>query len=267
MPAWGWCLAVGCYGGSPNSQSLCFSWASIGLVESAPAWAHRFLGWFAFLNLVYHFPPLFSAIAVLSTRPEAWGTELANASFLRVMTEGETLAQTAHFLLASVAVTAALQMLLAQQRLKGRALLDGGAPSGSPTTADAAAAERLVIWGARWVLAVTLLQGVVGLTVLLWLPATAQDALLGGDWLGTGLFATAIFGMLGLLHHFSAVAFGDLEPASTRRSVALLLLVIFCMVGARQRGRQLAVAAHQQQAAAATPGQSFPQVSSADLLS
>lgn len=225
-------------------------WAGWGRM---PRWAHRLFGWLAWLNVVYHFPVLFASVAVLSTRPEVWGDELGYKAFLQVMAEPAALARTVHFLLASIAVTGGLQMLLAQRRL--RQLGNEVSDNEEPDSAEVSLLRRLVVWGARWGLAASLVQGGVGLWVLLALPAASQDALLGGDWLGTGLFGTAIFAMLGLLHHLLAVGMGDLEPGATRRAVGLLVLVVVLMVGARQRGRQEAFAANDRHAARPTPAQ------------
>ena len=182
-------------------------------------WLHAGIGLLAATDLIYHFPPLFAAIAVLETRPELWGRELAYTEFLKLLVEPETLARLVHFLLASIAVTGALVMYYSLGMRRREAEEDAG---------------RVAAWGGRLALAPTLLQLAAGVYLLMALPQADRARLLGGDWLAASLLAVSLLATLGLLHHLAAVSLGDAGRREVVRSLALMGLTVLLMVGARQ---------------------------------
>lgn len=186
----------------------------------AGGWGEATLLILAGTNFVYHFPPLFAALAVLSTRSEIWGQQ---ASFVRLLIDAEALARTIHFLLASVAVTGAWLLVCALRREH----LDHGS----------AAWQRMAVWGAWLALLPTTLQLLAGVALIAVLPDASRDSLLGQDLLATTLFAASLLATVGLLHRLTAVAFGDMTRTGMTVAVVLILIVVVLMVGARHRAR------------------------------
>ena len=70
-------------------------------------WWQWLLGWLAATNLMYHFPPLFAMISVLSARPHEW---TGDVRFIVWMFEPEVVARTLHFVLASIAMSGLVVM-------------------------------------------------------------------------------------------------------------------------------------------------------------
>jgi len=184
-------------------------------------WLRRILGLLAATNLAYHFPLLFIAIGVYSTRALS---ELVN--FRAALVDPEIFSQFVHHLLASVAVTGVAMMVYALWLERARR--------------PEVDVQRTAIWGGRVALIPTLMQWLAGLYVLLELPARAREGLLGGDTLGTCLFGAALLGVIVLMHRLASVAFGETERRNLIGSIALMLLVVLTMVGARHRARQAA---------------------------
>jgi hypothetical protein len=185
-------------------------------------WLHAGLALLAATDLVYHFPPLFAAIAVLERNPALTRDELSYAEFLRVLTHRETLARTAHFLLASVAITGTMVLADAARLLRQQA------------TGDAAG---LAAWGARVALAAVVLAMLAGLFLLVELPAAERSRLLGGQWLATLFLAAGIVAAVGLLHYLMAVSLGETSRSALLAVVGLMGLVLLLMVAARQQAR------------------------------
>lgn len=182
-------------------------------------WFRRLLGLLAATNLAYHFPLLFIAIGVYSTRAM---TEMVN--FRAALVDPEIFSQFVHHLLASVAVVGVAMMGCAlRMERAGRSADD---------------VRRVAIWGGRVALVPTLLQWLAGVYVLLELPARSRSGLMGGDVLGTCLFGAALLGVIVLMHRLAGVAFGDTERRNLIASMALMTIVVITMVGARHRARQ-----------------------------
>jgi hypothetical protein len=182
-------------------------------------WLRRTLGLVAATNLAYHFPLLFIAIGVYSTRALS-----ETINFRAALVDPEIVSQVVHHLLASVAVVGVAIM--------GCALLMERA--GRPTED----VRRVAIWGGRVALAPTLLQWLAGLYVLVELPERSRAGLLGGDVLGSCLFGGALVAVIVLMHRLAGVAFGETERRNLIGSMALMALVVVTMVGARHRARQ-----------------------------
>jgi len=212
---------------------LVFSWACLGVArwlarrQAAAGFDSCFSARFALTalagtNLVYHFPPLFSAIGVLSTRPETWG---GTANFLSLLSDSEVLARTLHHLLAALAVTGAAIMLGA---LRWR------------TAEESDDRRRVAASGARIALAASAAQLLAGLHLLFQLPASSRERLMGGDMLTGLLFAAALLVTVTLLHRLAAIAFGDAQPRGIVFTALLIALVMLLMATTRHRTRNAA---------------------------
>ena len=211
---------------------LVFSWACLGGAlalarrQAAAGFDGRFslrfaLAALAGTNLAYHFPPLFSAIGVLSTRPGAAG----EVRFTALICDAEVLARTLHHLLAALAVVGAAIMLGA---LRWR------------TAEEADDRRRAAGWGARIALAAVAGQLLAGLHLLFQLPALSRDRLMGDDMLAGLFFAAALLATVMLLHRLAAIAFGDVTPRGIVVAAFLIAMAVLLMTAARHRTRNAA---------------------------
>jgi hypothetical protein len=171
-------------------------------------------------NLAYHFPPLFAAIGVLSTRPAGFGHEVR---FVALLADPEILARTLHHLLAALAVAGGAIMVGA---LRWKAADEGDAR------------RRVAAWGGRIALAAVAGQLLAGLHLLFELSPAARQSLMGEDARASLLFAAALLTTVVLLHRLAAISFGDGEPRQIVLSAILIGLAMLLMVAARHRTRQ-----------------------------
>jgi hypothetical protein len=193
--------------------------------RSAGRWWHASLAFLAATNTIYHFPPLFSAIGVLSTRPEMWNRpELDRSAFLALLRDPETLSRTAHFILASFAVTGVMLLARASRLAKQ-----------PETEADAA---RMTIWGGWLALVPTVIQLLSGLWLLFSSPAPLQTALTGGELGTTMLFGISLLAAFGLLPALASAAFGAAGRKERFRAMVFLAVTILSMVAARHLAHQ-----------------------------
>ncbi|HWC89701.1 MAG TPA: hypothetical protein VG433_08600, partial [Pirellulales bacterium] len=209
----------------------------------ARPWLQGILAVLAATDLAYHFPPLFSMLALLASRPELADVELTSQVNRSLMLDPQIMAMVLHVWLAATAVTGASVMLLVAGRLPtvaqappAAALANSiaAAPAGS---APDAAAQGIARMAAGWALGATVLQLPVGVWVLLTLPDRGQSALLGSDMVATLLFVASLAAVLGLLHHLAAVALGDALRGQVRRAAGLMLAVVLLMTAALDRTR------------------------------
>jgi hypothetical protein len=185
-------------------------------------------------NLLYHFPPLMVALGTVAVRPELVPESVITRDVFRsLMVRPEIVAQSVHFALASLAVSGLAVMLVVARRR--RSLQSQSAETNF--TADADRAGRLIRAGAMIALAASLVQLVVGVWVLLELPLRVRHALIGDDWLATGLFFAAIVGTFGLLHALAVAGLGETSDGSVRRCAALMLAVTVLMTGVLETAR------------------------------
>ncbi len=180
-------------------------------------------------NLMYHFPPLFVVVAKLGSG------ELAQVGqddlpFMRLAWQGEALALTVHFWLASLAVAGMMLALIVTRWTVS-------------DDAESAAAARLAVWGGRLALVPTLLQIPVGLWIMMRLPPLRQGQLMGRDLLGSALLAGGVLASLWLMHLLVGLAVGEARRQAVRRSAVLLLIVVLLMTGALRRSRIVGQAA------------------------
>jgi hypothetical protein len=191
-------------------------------------------------DLMYHFPPLFAMLNLLSARSADGDALLTSALYRRLLFEPEVVAMVLHVWLAAIALAA-----VAVMRLAIRATSAPGSP------------PAIVPLAARAALGVSLLQLPVGLWVMFTLAPRSQAALMGSDLPGTLLFVAAIVAVFGLLHHLAAAAYGDADPATmgaqVKRSTLLVLLVVLLMTAALDRSRGRTGPAEAAPLATATP--------------
>lgn len=173
-------------------------------------------------NTVYHFPSLFTVLAVLSTRISA-GEE----RFVSLLIDPEVIARIAHFALASFAVGGAMLAALAAARRFETADDDEVAP-------PMFALQRN---GALIALIATLLQWPVGILVVLQLPEASRDALMGQNAVVTVLFAISLCAVVMLMHRMAAAAFGRVSPAEMRSLLLWLGITIMLMTAVRHFSR------------------------------
>lgn len=192
--------------------------------KSCPAlyWLHRLLALLAATNLLYHFPPFFTAVAIASGDPSLADGPIHADTFKQIRFSPQTWVLTVHHWLAAVAVTG-VQLLAAPVLL--------------PHQGNEVREPGISILGARLALGATLLQFVVGPMIFSFLPGNLQLALLGRDPLVMSMFAVSLLLTLLLVYRLITAS---VEPSSRADAVliaALLLAVIFLMTGTLDRVR------------------------------
>jgi hypothetical protein len=197
--------------------------SSIGETRPRGRWWHRLLAILASTNVLYHFPPFFTMLSLMSMRPELQAASLDRSLYVELFTDAETLARVTHHWLSSVTTSAVALMLLASRH---SAVPPPGKHDVSSTTFAACIA-----------LFATILQLPVGMWLLFVSPTSAQSQLLGGDATSTVLFVTAILSMVLLMQHLAAVALGDTSKSATLKSALFLLIVLLLMSGVLHRAR------------------------------
>jgi hypothetical protein len=206
--------------------------------ERLPRPVHRLLALLAATNVLWHFPPLFAMVTVISTRAELWGQPLEYGRLLQMLADGETLSRVVHVLLAGVAVVGVTWMHLA-------ARLGGGSDE------QRAATQRLAAWGARVGLSATAAQVLSGAVLLMALPGPAQARLLGGDLWATLLLASGAVAIIPLAHALTAAALGDTSRRLVAQCAAWMAVVFLLMFAAGHRQRTLNYGEPPRRAAAA----------------
>jgi hypothetical protein len=193
--------------------------------ENPSTWlsiARSFLLFVAATNLLYHFPTLFfNGQRLLDTGSNRGA--LSNAEFRTMLLTGETPALAVHVALASVAVAGlALAHLALRWERTGR-------------NDDA---QWVAISGARWALGATLLQLPVGLWVLVSLPTTMQNELVGSNPLGLVVFASGLVAALWLTRELVTISMGEWQRAGIIRAMLGMLLTITLMTASHDIARQ-----------------------------
>ena len=177
---------------------------------------HHLLALLASTNLLYHFPPLFLAVSMLSA--VSGPLESLDASgFLRMMIDPEVLARWLHHAIAAIAATGCYLMLLR---------VSGSQPGGS---VDEKAVLRPAVVGGRIALAATLLQIPIGLWVLLEVPQTWRDRMLGGDLVATAYFVGSMLVAFGLLHLLATASLGETSRPKVLATAFVFFLVVLFM--------------------------------------
>lgn len=193
----------------------------------ATRWLATLLG---FLNLTYHFPPLFVMLGVLSTRPELWGR---NLKFTMLLGDVEVLARVAHHWFAALAVT-------------GMAISATGLRRGET-------AQRAIVWGSRLAASALVCQLLTGLWLVVSMPAGSQQMLLGDDAMAALLFGGSLLITFLTLPRLAAAAFGESDRRAATLNLALVLSIVLLMTAARHRTRSLLLARGAHRPASAQP--------------
>lgn len=178
----------------------------------------------ASLNLLYHFPPLFSMMAGVATGEFQVRQGVDSATFRHLLVEGEVLALTMHFTLASFAVASMVLVVFGAGLIKSTATSRPGA-----------------ICGARTALVTTVAQIPVGIWLLMQLPTGVQSQLLGADPLSATLLVSGLMATFWLMHQLAAVAFGDVSAPAVRRATAAMIIVVLLMTGVLRRGKAMGI--------------------------
>jgi hypothetical protein len=192
---------------------------------------HRALAVLASTNVLYHFPTLFTIISALSMRPQLAELPLDAPLFRRMLVQGEVVSRVVHHWLASLAVAAVVAMWMAAR--SGQRSEAGGQPA-----SDAAPITKQA---ARIALLATTAQVAIGIWVLLTLPVAMENLVLGEDWLATTMFGASIVTALGLMHHLSVIALGDVSRRKVSVTTLLMVLTVFLMAATLHRARQRAL--------------------------
>ena len=96
------------------------------------------------------------------------------------------------------------------------------------------AAMPLIQAGAQIAVMATILQIPSGFYVILRMPESARDALLGSDGVATALFLASLFLAFVLIHALAGIALGDCDAGQVR-AIGILLLVVMLMAASRHR--------------------------------
>lgn len=183
--------------------------------QPRPRW-HAAVAVASATNLLYHFPALFSVVSVVSTRP---ALRDGAPGFRELLFSGETLARVGHHLLAAAAAAGAAAMVVAWRR----------GPS--------EAAQRSTTFGARLALSAVSLQFLAGPLVLVSLPGSLQNRLLGGDALATGLLAASVIVTFVMTQSLAQASLGTVTRGASVRLVILIVTVFGLMVATRHASR------------------------------
>ncbi|MEX0936402.1 MAG: hypothetical protein WDZ59_00975 [Pirellulales bacterium] len=189
-----------------------------------PFW-HGLLAVSAATNMLYHFPPLWTMVTTLAQHPQMAELHIDPAQYRRLLVDPEIASRVVHSWLAAVAVAGTALVWLAA----GRGTVSGGEDP-----------QRRIAVGGAWIALIpTGIQFLVGMWVLVELPAEARDAVIGGDLPSTALLLTSLTFTLVLLHILVGVAGGGVDRRSARRAVIVLALVVLLMSGTLRRIRHL----------------------------
>lgn len=186
--------------------------------------AHGLLAVVGATNLLYHFPPLLTVMAAELTSasslvpPDGGAVErISSPEFRGLIAQPLVIAKSLHFVFAALAVTSAWLMLFH--------------PSANKVSDHPARRGAMIALGAMAV------QMLIGMWLVVQVPAQEQSALMGGDPIAAVLLLASIVFSLGAMNQLGAIAIdGQLESTSKQvRSAAIGVLVIatvmICVAG------------------------------------
>jgi hypothetical protein len=182
-------------------------------------WVRRILAIAAGTNLLYHFPALFTILAIMFERRDHRGWPLDRELYWHFLLQAETIARVLHVWLASLAVA-------------GLSLCWIGARS---APADSMASPRVSVKGAWVSLGATLLQIPVGVWLLTVLPEGRTQRILSS----APIFWPAIFVALVLMHQLAMLSIGDLSRRRLSTATLLLIVVVLLMTATLYSSRPL----------------------------
>jgi len=182
-------------------------------------WVRRILAIAAGTNLLYHFPALFTILAIMFERRDHRGSPLDRQLYWHFLLQAETIARVVHVWLSSLAV-AGLSLCWIGAR---------GAP------ANSAASRRVAVNGAWVSLGATLLQIPVGVWILTVLPEGRTQRILSS----APIFWPAIFVALALMHQLAMLSIGDLSRRRLSTATLLIVVVVLLMTATLYSSRPL----------------------------
>lgn len=189
-------------------------------------WGHRSLAILAATNLMYHFPTFFVIFSKFRDEGKLQ-PGLTSVDYRSMILDPEVMARSTHYLLASIAMSGVVVMLLALKEYKER---DGDDETAPP--------QRVAIIAARSALVATILQLPVGFWVFVKVPARDRQQLMGDDMLAGALMLGGILSAVMILHALASVALGEADRSRIRASALWMLLTIVLMTGVLVRLRQ-----------------------------
>jgi hypothetical protein len=166
-------------------------------------------------NLLYHFPPLMTAIGNLAADPR-WTDErvITRAALMQLARRPEMLALWIHVVLASISSAAVYSLWPCES---------------NEATEDSASAGGVHRRLAATALVASALQLLVGVWMLLAGSTAMRHAVMGRDVLASGSFLAGLIATIVLLQHLAAIASGDVTPTRRRRAARLLVIVVLMM--------------------------------------
>jgi hypothetical protein len=196
-------------------SAICIAGLARGVDRRWPFWANVVLALASASNLLYHFPPWMAVIGELAVDPNwASGRLLDHRSLLALCKQPEIAATWLHFVLASFAAAAIAALWISRQG------------------DDESSTRGLGLWA----LVATACQIPAGVWMVVSRNDAVRDALLGGQWFATLLFAAGVLAALALLQVLLAVVLGEGEWA-VRRATFLLVIVTLLMTATLRHSR------------------------------
>lgn len=201
---------------------LFFYWGCLGiylwLIKQHPGRAGVRKGIVAVLastNLLYHFPTLFTVMAMLSRQPDLIEGPVGPKEFRQLMFMGHVAPLSVHVALASIAVGSVVTLSILAKHTQS-----------SMEAADLRLARSSAVAG----LVATGLQIPVGLWLLTRLDPSAQSQIMGGNLIGSIAFGLSVLLGFRLMSSFGGIIVAPSETQQqARRTQHLLWLIIGLM--------------------------------------
>lgn len=186
-------------------------------------------------NLAYHFPLLFVAISQIADQPELWDRVLTRAEFRDWLFSSLSIAIAVHVLLASIAVAGVLLMLMAGRTQVNRIETVEAATSTSNQSKGHQNPEAKMLGMGAWIaLIATAIQLPVGLWVLLVVPESSRNRLLGDHLASAVAFSAGVLLALWMLHVLLAIALGERTRQKSWQAASLMVGTVVLMTAALQ---------------------------------
>ncbi len=196
-------------------SAVCIAGLARGVELRWPFWASVLLALASASNLLYHFPPWMAVIGELAVNPDwASGQLLDHRTLLALYKQPEIAATWLHFVLASFAAASIAALWISRQG------------------DDESSTRGLGLWA----LLATACQIPAGVWMVVSRNDAVRDALLGGEWFATLLFAAGVLAALALLQVLLGVVLGEGEWA-VRRATFLLVIVTLLMTATLRHSR------------------------------
>lgn len=197
--------------------------AARGENSKATRWTVLVLCLLSSTNLLYHFPLLFSAIAVLSIQGDVIADPILFPGFFF---RPDVFWRATHFVIAAFSLAGVHLAWAAHSRSR--------LPLGDETILSLKKVETSAVIVSLVGVVAQFLTGIYLATLL---PAEARDRLLGEDLWSVACLAGAIIASAAVLHFLCGNLINEKSPTALRRAWIALVLIFFLMSGSRHRGR------------------------------